>query len=476
MEIAGSDQLTVSGVVAHAANVTANSCFVAIRGLSNDGHCFVDEAVRNGASVVVSEESVRVPSHVTNVIVRNSRDALARLAAHYYGEPTRFMRLIGITGTNGKTTISYLIESILKSAQAEVGVVGTINYRYKKTVEKMEHTTPGADFLQKLFAQMRQEGVQDVVMEVSSHSLAQDRIIACHFDGAIFTNLTQDHLDFHSDMTDYYNAKARLFRQCLVVSEKKNPWAVINMDDAYGSRLSREVSLPCYRYSVASRDCEIYASELTLSINGIEMTVHTPKGLISIRSPLKGLFNVSNILAALSAAVAMGLEPMQIQAGIARLESVPGRLQEVAAGREFSVLVDYAHTPDALKNVLMTLRPLTQGRLITVFGCGGDRDRKKRPLMGREAQMLSDVVIVTSDNPRSEEPMAIIKDIMSGLTTDTNVNVVVKRREAISMAIAMAKAGDVILIAGKGHEDYQIIGKKRHRFDDALIAREILLS
>ncbi|MBM2839266.1 MAG: UDP-N-acetylmuramyl-tripeptide synthetase [Deltaproteobacteria bacterium] len=445
-KIQGSEDTEIFDIQYDSRKVGKGSLFIAIKGEKADGNLFAEQAVENGAVAVVTD-SPFTPAIRERVVVAvpDSREALARISAVFYGEPSGKMKLVGITGTNGKTTTSFLVESVLSEAGLNPGIVGTINYRYAGKVLPAPNTTPESLDLQRLLNDMVESGVKTAVMEVSSHALSQERVGGCLFDVAVFTNLTQDHLDYHITMERYFEAKARLFTD--FIDEGKT--AVINMDDPKGEDLSKRALGRVIGYGIKGRGIEtnIYPKDIKLGVEGIEGTLATPSGEIKIKSSLIGEFNLYNILAAAGAGVGLGLPVEVIERGITALKNVPGRLERVDAGQPFTILVDYAHTPDALERVLTTIRGLTDKRIITLFGCGGDRDRGKRPIMGRIATEYSDVVIVTSDN-------------------GSGVRVIPDRREAITEAIKEAREGDVVLLAGKGHEDYQIIGTQKIHFDD----------
>ncbi len=464
----------ITDIAYNSSRVKPGCCFVAIPGTVRDGHDFVSMAVHAGAKVVVTQHPVTVPESVMNVVVEDSRDALARLSDDYFGNPSREMTLVGVTGTNGKTTITYLMESVWRAWEKRSGVIGTVNARFAGNVETVSHTTPESYELQRILRQMRDSDVKYAIMETSSHALDQSRVVGCDFDGAIFTNLTQDHLDYHRDMEDYFNAKARLFRERLVVSHKSRVWGVVNWDDPYGRRLAESVGYLCYRYSRTDK-CDVYPQHLHVTTDGITMDVMTPKGNVRIRSQLRGHFNVSNILAVVAASVLQRIPLSVVREGIESLKLAPGRLEPVEVLGGPAVFVDYAHTPDALLHVTKALKAICKGRLITVFGCGGDRDRGKRPLMGEIAANNSDFVVVTSDNPRTEDPMTIIQNIMTGVGRSQNAMrhvVEPDRRYGIYAALKLATPKDIVLIAGKGHEDYQIIGTTKHHFDDREVVTE----
>lgn len=463
----------VKNIAYDSRQVKKGSCFVAIRGEHANGHNFINDAVKNGATVIVSDHPVVLPKGVENIVVGDTQLELAEMSSEFFGHPSRQMRVIGITGTNGKTTITYLIESVLAGVGRNVGVIGTVNWRYDKKIFSAPNTTPMSYDLQKLLSEMRDAGVTDVVMEVSSHGLDQGRVACVDFDAAIFTNLTQDHLDYHKDMDAYYEAKARLFCELLPASSKPKKIAVTNADDEYGRKMSTKFSKSNKSTKFAgltygfSDGADIRCKTLESTVHGNKMEVATPWGNLNISSSLKGRFNALNIAATVSVLGGLGIPLEAIKKGIEDLKSVPGRLEDVPNNKGFSVFVDYAHTPDALQNVIETIKNISAGRLITVFGCGGDRDKTKRSQMGRIAVSLSDATIVTSDNPRTEDPAKIIEDILTGVKKVGGEFIVEPdRAKAIGRAISMAKKGDVVLIAGKGHETYQIVGKDVRHFDD----------
>jgi UDP-N-acetylmuramoyl-L-alanyl-D-glutamate--2,6-diaminopimelate ligase len=453
--------------------------FVALRGVNADGARFVPQAVANGAIAVVAETAPLAGIAVPWLQVPSARAALAELAAAFYGHPSEELALVGITGTNGKTTTSYVLASIFEAAGITCGRIGTIGYRIGARELDAPRTTPEAPELQQMLREMLTEGCGACVMEVSSHALALRRADDLRFAAGIFTNLTRDHLDFHGDMESYFSAKRRLFE---ILPD--GAVGVINVDDRRGADLAAAARRPVTYAIDAAAD--VRPGPLTFSLDGLSFEVRTPRGTFHVRSPLVGRPNAYNILAASAAAMALDLPFSAIEAGVSTLENVPGRFQVVSdPADDVRVIVDYAHTDDALKNLLETARPLATGRLVTVFGCGGDRDRTKRPLMGAVAARLSDLVIVTSDNPRSEEPEKIIEEIRRGIVMPADRIVakgqkgtpsvaIVDRREAIEKAVREAKRGDLILIAGKGHEKYQVIGDKTLPFDDVEVARAAL--
>jgi UDP-N-acetylmuramoyl-L-alanyl-D-glutamate--2,6-diaminopimelate ligase len=463
----------VTGVAYDSRAVERGHVFVALKGEHADGASFAREATERGAAVIVSEQSAPPDVHVPWAIVDNARLALALLAAEFYGHPSREMRVVGITGTNGKTTTAYLLASIFESAGSTCGVLGTVSYRVGGQVREATRTTPEAPDVQRLLREMVDLGCDACMMEVSSHALSLARVDGTTFAAGVFTNLTRDHLDFHGDMETYFRAKRRLFEML-----PRDAPTVINLDDPRGSSLIEVAGRPV-TYGT-SRLADVTPGPVSFSLEGLSFDIRTPRGTMHVDSNLVGRPNLYNILAAVSTATALGLPFDAIERGVRALEGVPGRFQVVStATDEVTVIVDYAHTDDALRNLLETARPLTRGRLITVFGCGGDRDRTKRPLMGAVAGRLSDLIVVTSDNPRSEDPARIIEEIQRGITPNTRRDAgqlltIVDRRAAIAKAIQTARPGDVVLVAGKGHEKYQVIGDRTLPFDDVAIAREAL--
>lgn len=461
-----------SCIAYHTAQMRPGAAFFALRGAAADGHAFIPSAIAAGARVVVAETAVAVPDEVTLLIVPNTRVALSTYSAEWFRHPTACLHLVGITGTNGKTTTTYLLESIWRAAQRFPGVIGTVNYRYGAAVLPAPTTTPESYDVQRIAREMVDHGVTDLAMEVSSHALSQHRVDACRFAGAVFTNLSQDHLDYHADMRDYGLAKQRLFGMLT-----PHAFAAINADDPVGREMAAATRAAVVWFGLGA-EAMVRPVRWESTLAGITMEVTTPRGGLAIHSPLVGQFNVYNLLGAIAVAGAQAVPVTAVQTGIATMASVPGRLERVAEAP--AVFVDYAHSPDALANVLRTLRPLTTGRLITVFGCGGDRDRRKRPLMGEVVARSSDIVVVTSDNPRTENPTAILAEILPGVEQGFRANPgstrasgdpqrfqqIVNRGQAIHHALTMATADDVVLIAGKGHEDYQIIGTVKQHFDD----------
>jgi len=465
---------TVTGIAYDSRAVEAGHLFVAVPGTRQDGRRFAGEAVARGAVAVVVEAGGPVePLAAPRILVPRAREALARLADAYHGHPSRSLTVVGITGTNGKTTTSYLVEALLRSRGRPAGVVGTIAYRVGDETLPAGQTTPEAVELQALLARMVERGVGGVAMEVSSHALALERVDGVEFDVAVFTNLTQDHLDFHGTLEAYRQAKARLFA-LLAAGRKPRRVAVVNVDDPAGPTMAAGLGLPVIGFGLGP-DAGVRPRAWSSTTDGIRMTVDTPAGALDLASPLVGEHNVLNLLGAVGVGLALGLAPAAIGPALGRVAAVAGRFERVEAGQPFLVVVDYAHTPDALERVLGTARRLAgAGRLGAVFGCGGDRDRGKRPRMGAIASRLADRVWVTSDNPRSEPPEAIIAEILAGVPDahrGDRVTAVPDRRAAIRAAIGWARAGDIVVIAGKGHETYQVLGAQVVPFDDRAEAR-----
>jgi UDP-N-acetylmuramoyl-L-alanyl-D-glutamate--2,6-diaminopimelate ligase len=470
----------VRGLTDDSRRVTAGSCFVAVRGLRVDGRQFIAQAVDRGASAIVAEPPDPLPGRpVGRILVSDTRRALPRLADAYFGHPSRALTVVGITGTNGKTTTSYLVEALLRAGSLETGIIGTIRYVVRGAARDAGQTTPEALELQGLLAEMVTARVGGVAMEVSSHALALSRVDGVAFDVAVFTNLTQDHLDFHGTIHAYAAAKRRLFFELLAEGGKPGATAVLNADDpvgaAWAAALASEGRVAVLTFGFGP-GAAVRARAHTSSLDGIRLEAETPAGAVEMRSPLIGEHNAMNLLGAIGAGIALRLEPSAIAAALAGVSSVPGRFERVDAGQDFLVVVDYAHTPDALRRVLETARPLTGGRLGVVFGAGGDRDRGKRPIMGRIAVELADRVWLTSDNPRSEDPRAIIDEIARGVAPSAahGVRLVPDREVAIREALGWGRAGDTVVIAGKGHETYQIVGSQVLPFDDCEVARRIL--
>ena len=465
----------VAAIAYDSRRVVPGSVFVALKGLKADGDTFAEQAVSRGARAIVSQSPLRSGVAVTWIVVRDARLALALLADRFFNHPSRRMPVIGVTGTNGKTTTSYLLCAILDAAGLRAGMLGTVAYRIAGEDREASRTTPEAPDVQQLLNEMLERGSKSAVMEVSSHALSLKRVDGMRFAAGVFTNLTRDHLDFHDDMEAYFAAKRRLFEMLPAGAP-----GVINLDDPRGPSLVEIASRPV-TYAINNK-ADVTPRPIEMTLAGLRVDIKTPKGIVPVTSKLVGRPNVYNILAATAAAMALDVPTEAIARGIANLAGVPGRFEVVSQPHDdVTVVVDYAHTDDALRNLLETARPLTSERLVTVFGCGGDRDRSKRPLMGMVAARLSDVVVITSDNPRSEDPKRIIEEIERGIPAGTQastrapmVESVVERAEAIERAISIASKGDVVLIAGKGHEKYQQIGDRVLPFDDGEVARAAL--
>ena len=489
VETQGDLRLPVPGLAYHTGQVTEGGAFVAIPGTRTDGHEFIPQALARGARTLVVEKPCDAPAGVTVVRVPSTRAALAALANRFFAFPSHRLTIVGVTGTNGKTTTTYLLESVLVAAGKRVGVIGTVNIHYPGAVIPAPVTTPESLDLQRFLSEMLQARVTHVVMEVSSHGLDMHRVEGTRFAAGLFTNLSQDHLDYHGTMEQYFAAKARLFTQILRGDGSTRPVALINGDDGWGKKLFSLVPGPLLRYGLTP-GLEIRVTGAICDLSGISAMVETPAGRLDLHSPLLGKLNLYNILAATAAAVGLGLPLDAIRTGIETLTQVPGRLEAVPNDLGLRVLVDYAHTPDALEKALDALRDLGGRRLICVFGCGGDRDRGKRPLMGAAAAQRADIVVITSDNPRSEVPEAIVAEIETGVwplglkrieprrdvapPEERCYTLVVDRREAIHLGVAWAQPGDAVYIGGKGHETYQIIGPRRVDFDDRLVAAAAL--
>ena len=477
----GRGDVTVTGVSHDSRAVARGAIFVAVPGHRVDGAAFAADAIRRGAVAIVAQSAPPPVTDVPWLPTADARRALADLAAAFHGHPSRRLAVVGVTGTNGKTTTAYLLTSVFDAAGLPAGRLGTVTFRVGPTPADehvASHTTPEADEIQQMLARMIERGCRACVMEVSSHALALDRVAGMTFAAGIFTNLTRDHLDFHGDMPRYFAAKRRLFGMLA-----EGAPAIVNVDDPRGVELA--VQLPRVVTFAIDRPADVRAVGIDYSLEGVAFQAETPRGRLSIRSPLIGRPNVWNILGVIAAATALDLPAEAIERGIASLDRVPGRFELVSTGADdIQVVVDYAHTDDALKNLLETARSLAPGRLVTLFGCGGDRDRSKRPLMGAVARRLSDFVVLTSDNPRSEDPERILDEIVRGLDPTPEPGAprrpgtpylrVRDRREAIERAIRTAQPGDLLLIAGKGHEKYQVVGERTLPFDDVDVARAAL--
>ena len=459
----------LSGISCDSRRIGRGTLFVGLPGTQVDGGCFWPQALQAGAvAAVISEAAAALQPPGPGDAVLVAPEPLTRwageLAAAFWSQPSRRLALIGVTGTNGKTTTTYLIEHLAVSSGRPSALFGTLVNRWPGHSVTAQHTTAFADLLQAQLAQAVEAGAQIGAMEVSSHALDQQRVAGCHFSGAVFTNLTQDHLDYHPSMQAYFEAKARLFAEPLLAGG-----AVVNGDDPWGAQLVSRLGKACWRSSLEDPSAELFIRDLQLGAGGVRGVLQTPAGEGAFHSPLLGRFNLMNLLQAVGALVQQGVPLPQLLEGLANFRGVPGRMERVVVGDgggDPAVLVDYAHTPDGLANALAACRPFTKGRLICVFGCGGDRDRSKRPQMGAIAAQLADRVVVTSDNPRTEDPLSILNDVVAGISAGTDLVVEVDRARAIALGIAAAEPCDLVLIAGKGHEDYQILGTTKIHFDD----------
>ncbi len=463
----------VSAVACDSRRVRPGTLFVALKGQTHDGLAFVDDAVARGAVAVVSSQPLKVRGDIPVFPVADTRAVYAQTSAVLHGYPSRGMKVCGITGTNGKTTVAFMLRDMLQTADARPGMIGTVQYEIGSRSIPALRTTPDAGEVQQLLAQMVQAGCRSAVIEASSHAADQKRIWSVEFDVGVFTNLTRDHLDYHGTMENYYQAKRKFF---LRLGEHEKPAvAVLNADDAAGRRLADDPGIRAAKLTYGkAAHADVRALDIVTDAAGSRITVASPWGQCRLQIRLLGYYNVCNALAAFTAGGALGLDPAVMASALRNLASVPGRLEEVECANKFRVFVDYAHTDDALENVLRTLRPLTRGRLIAVFGCGGNRDRSKRQAMGAAAAGGADVAVVTSDNPRKEDPEIIIRDILTGFPSDRQPLVAVERREAIREALSLARNDDVILIAGKGHETFQEFAHTVVPFDDREVVRSLL--
>ncbi len=466
----GNEAEEIQGIAYSSKNVKPGDLFAALKGVKKDGFEFIGEALDNGAAVILSDQSKPQNLAKAWVQVSDTREALALCSANFYSHPSQKMKVVGITGTKGKTTITYLLEEILKKTQFVPGIIGTISYKGPGMNMTARLTTPEAPDLQRLLSEMLAKGATHCVMEVSSHALELKRVNGIGFDVVVFANLSGDHLDYHQSMDRYFEAKKKLF----FLNHKKRT-AVVNRDDPWGQKLMAELPEGALTFGIEP-GAMVAAEKISLTEKGIEAVVKHPAGQLTLSSPLLGKPNLYNVLAATAVALILSLPVSAIKEGIALLKGVPGRFEKIDNSLGLHVFVDYAHTDDALKNLLETVREFNPRRIILVFGAGGDRDKTKRPRMGEAAGRLADWTIITSDNPRSEDPLAIISDIEAGIkkTGTKNYQIIPDRREAIEQALTLAVKGDYILVAGKGHEDYQIIKDKILHFDDAEVLREIL--
>ena len=464
----------IKGIQVDSRKVSDSDLFICISGYTVDGHDYVDQAIENGAVAIIAEKELN-RTDVPVLYVEDTEQALGFLANYFYGFPSNELHLIGVTGTNGKTSVTYLLDEIFNYNQEKTAFIGTIQMKIADRVFPLTNTTPEASLLQDSFRKMVEEKVDHCMMEVSSHALDLGRVNGCDFDIAVYTNLSQDHLDFHETMADYLKAKLRLFSHLGNRYDLNKPkYAVINQDDHYAADFKRATSQQVITYGI-DQDADFVAKDIKLTANGTRFTLHTSKQQIEITTPLIGKFNVYNMLAAAATAYLSGVSLENITAALQQSKGIPGRFETVQGDHDFGVIIDFAHTPDSLENVLTTIRSFAKQDVYLVVGCGGDRDRSKRPLMAKMGEQYADFTILTSDNPRTEDPRSIITDMEQGLTTD-RYTVEVDRAKAIRHAIKLAKKDDIILIAGKGHETTQIIGKETFPFDDYRIAEQAILN
>lgn len=473
VRILGDEKVEITSVSYDSRRVQPGGLYVAITGLRTDGRRFAPEAVRNAAAAIACQDAEGLPDEAAGkaviLEVPDARKFLAEASARLEGYPDREMTVIGVTGTNGKTTFTYVMESILRTAGWKTAIVGTTGFFDGESWNELTHTTPESTDLWKMLGQFRDGGCAAAAIEISSHAIALERVWGLDVDVAVFTNLTQDHLDFHTDMEDYKETKFRLFTEM-----KPGGTAVINIDDEAGRKfVERLADRNMATFSVGSRDADLWVEVEDANLGGSAVVVHYKGLALPVEIKLPGLHNVSNTAAAVAVGLIMGIEPDDIKAGVEKLMCVPGRFEPVSNPHGFFIFIDYAHTPDALKHLIGSARELGSARIVTLFGCGGDRDASKRPKMGRIAAELSDYVFVTSDNPRTEDPQKIITEILTGVDTDAK-QVMLDRKQAIFAAVKFLEPGDVLLVAGKGHEDYQILGTQKIHFDDREVVMEAL--
>jgi UDP-N-acetylmuramoyl-L-alanyl-D-glutamate--2,6-diaminopimelate ligase len=471
VSIAGNLDAEIGGISYDSRSVQRGDLFVAIKGEKSDGVRFIPQAMERGAAAVASEKRVEPEPKTASLLVSDARRFLADISGAFYGHPSEELKLVAVTGTNGKTTTSYLMDSIYRYAGIRACLVGTIGMKIGSKSFVSAHTTPESSDLTKFLRDAATEGCTHGSLEISSHSLSLKRVFGTRFKVGVFMNLTQDHLDFHKDMESYFQAKQLLFSD---QNGNRVESAVINTDDSYGRRLEHEIRCSLLSFGF-NENAKIHVRHYQSRVDGTDLNLRTPAGEITFRLKLIGRPNIYNVMAATGAALSLEIPLDKICEGIEALEGVPGRVEKVDAGQPFTVVVDYAHSPDALENLLLTVSQLPHEKLITVFGCGGDRDRTKRPIMGEIAVRMSDLVFATSDNPRSEDPHEILKEIEAGMYRGpAPYRIVPDRREAIEAAVSIARTGDVLVIAGKGHEDYQVLGDRTIHFDDREVARELI--
>lgn len=478
-KITGNLDILIEQVAYDSRKVKQGALFICLPGAKVDGHDYISQAVASGAVALLVEKEVKVSGGIAVIKVSDTRAAMQILAPYFFDYPGHKMRMIGITGTNGKTTTSYLLQNILKEAGYKVGVIGTIQTVIGERVLPIKNTTPDVVDLQEILSMMAEENMDYVVMEVSSHALSLGRVAGCEFDAGIFTNMTRDHLDFHKTFENYAQAKALLFKSLGApgaVKEKKT--AIINIDDQASAVMLENTHCRVLTYGIRNEQAQLKADHIQIGSKGTFMELSGDFGAVPIQAKITGIFNVYNILSAAGAALAEGIDVAIIRAALEKFQSVPGRFEIIDCGQPFSVIVDFAHTPDGLENILKTAKEFAKGRIIIVFGCGGDRDRTKRPIMGKLAVQYADIIVATSDNPRTEDPVQILNEIENGikevLTPGKIYEKITDRKMAIARAIGMAAPDDIILIAGKGHETYQILKDRTIHFDDREVARDVL--
>lgn len=468
-EISGEVGLTIKKIEYDSRQIKLGDLFVAIQGFSDDGHKYVHSAIKRGAVAVVTQKDGGFQARA-KIIVPDTREALALLASRFYGYPSKRLKVVGITGTNGKTTISYLVKSILEQKEKKVGLIGTIAYWLDDKRMDAINTTPESLDLQRMFQRMLEQKISAVVMEVSSHALALHRVDGTDFDVAVFTNLNHEHLDFHRTMEAYRNAKGLLFKK---LKERKS-CAVINIDDPNWRYFSQQSQAQCLTYSLNDPNADFFVTTFICTPDKSLISIATPSGELKLDFKLIGESNIYNALASVATGFALGIDPEKIKSGLEAVTGVPGRMERIQAGQDFNIWVDYGHTPHALERLLKSARKITKGRLLLLFGCGGDRDQGKRPMMGKVASQYADLIFLTEDNPRSEDPEAIAQQIMHGVEDKAKVQIIIDRAEGIKKALKAARAGDTLVLAGKGHEDYQIIGDKKIHFSDKETVLELL--
>jgi len=477
--ISGKKDIEINGIASDSREVKTNFAFISINGLKVDGHNFINDAISRGAVAIIVEKDVEVLGDITIIRVSDTKKILSTVADTFYNCPSNRMKIIGVTGTNGKTTTTYFIDQILRKAGHKIGIIGTISYRIGERIIPAVNTTPDPLQLRILLSQMLEAGIKTVIMEVSSHAIAQRRIAGIEFDTCIFTNLTPEHLDYHETFEKYQDTKLQLFEQ-MGKNSKKNTVkkAVINIDNSISKRFIDVCHVDIITYGL-NTNAFVYATDIRSTLSGscFKLHISTDKS-IEVKINLAGRYNIYNALAGISAVLAFGLSLSEIKSGLESLKSVPGRFEKIIANADFHIIVDYAHTPDGMKQVLSTARALTNNKIITVFGCGGDRDRLKRPQMGSIASELSDYTIITSDNPRTEEPMKIIEEIIQGIkdTSSSAIEIIPDRKSAIKRAIKLAKKNEMVMILGKGHETYQVLKDTVVPFDDREVAKKYLLN